>query len=125
MANQEIRVLIVDDEVVIRDFVSEVLDDYDVLHAVNGKDAIDKIPEVLPDLIITDIKMPVMGGNEVIKFAKRYNSKIPIIVITGYTSLDIASECDRLGVNGFLSKPFTIVQLREEVDRCLEESKNE
>jgi len=125
LANQEIRVLIVDDEVVIRDFVSEVLDDYDVLHAVNGKDAIDKIPEVLPDLIITDIKMPVMGGNEVIKFAKRYNSKIPIIVITGYTSLDIASECDRLGVNGFLSKPFTIVQLREEVDRCLEESKNE
>lgn len=125
LANQEIRVLIVDDEAVIRDFVSEVLDDYDVLHAVNGKDAIDKIPEILPDLIITDIKMPVMGGNEVIKFAKRYNSKIPIIVITGYTSLDIAGECDRLGVDGFLSKPFTIVQLREEVDRCLEENKNE
>jgi YesN/AraC family two-component response regulator len=125
LANQEIRVLIVDDEAVIRDFVSEVLDDYDVLHAVNGKDAIDKIPEILPNLIITDIKMPVMGGNEVIKFAKRYNSKIPIIVITGYTSLDIAGECDRLGVDGFLSKPFTIVQLREEVDRCLEENKNE
>lgn len=125
MIGQDIRVLIVDDEAVIRDFVSEVLDDYQVLHAVNGKDAIDKIPEWTPDLIITDIKMPVMGGNEVIKFAKRFNSKIPVIVITGYTSLDIASECDRLGVDGFLSKPFTIVQLRKEVDRCLGEKKHE
>ncbi len=120
MIKSGVRVLVVDDEAVIREFVTEVLDDCDVLHAVNGQDAIDKIPEVTPDLIITDIKMPVMGGNEVIKFTKRYNSKIPIIVITGYTSLDIASECDRLGADGFLSKPFTIAQLRKEVDRCLE-----
>lgn len=124
MTCHDIRVLIVDDEAVIREFVSEVLDDYQVLHAVNGKDAIEKIPEVAPDLIITDIKMPVMNGNEVIKFTKRFNSKIPIIVITGYTSLDIASECDRLGVDGFLSKPFTIAQLRKEVDRCLEDLSN-
>jgi CheY-like chemotaxis protein len=120
MIRQDCRVLVVDDEAVIRDFVSEVLDDLEVLHAVNGKDAIEKIPKLCPDLIITDIKMPIMGGNEVIKFAKRFNSRIPIIVITGYTSLDIASECDRLGVDGFLSKPFTITQLRKEVDRCRE-----
>lgn len=121
MRERNARILVVDDEAVIRDFISEVLDDFKVIHAVNGQEAVDKIPSHLPDLIITDIKMPVMGGNEVIKFAKRFNSRIPIIVITGYTSLDIASECARLGVDGFLSKPFTIVQLRSEVDRCLED----
>jgi len=116
------RILVADDEEIIRDFVSEVLEDYDVKHAVDGQDAIDKIPGLRPDLIITDIKMPIKGGNEVIKFAKRFDARIPIIVITGYTSLDIANECVRLGADGFLSKPFTIAQLREEVGKCLEDN---
>ncbi|MCP4570544.1 MAG: response regulator [FCB group bacterium] len=113
------HILVVDDEEIIREFVAEVLEEYDVDHAVNGQDAIDKIPGLQPDLIITDIKMPVLGGNEVIKFSKRFDAKIPVIVITGYTSLDIANECVRMGADGFLSKPFTIAQLRNEVVRCL------
>ncbi len=117
---QDVRILVVDDEAIIRDFVAEVLEEYTVIHAVNGQDAIDKIPGHLPNLIITDIKMPVKGGDEVIRFAKQFNPKIPIIVITGYTSLDTANECVRMGADGFLSKPFTIAQLRDEVYKCLE-----
>jgi len=117
---QDARILVADDEEIIRDFVSEVLEEHTIFHAVNGQDAIDQIPEVNPDLIITDIKMPVKCGNDVIEFAKRYDARIPIIVITGYTSLDVANECVRMGADGFLSKPFTIAQLREEVKRCLE-----
>lgn len=113
------RILVVDDEPIIREFVSEVLEGFNVLHAVDGQDAIDKIPGIGPDLIITDIKMPNKGGDEVIRFTKRYNPGIPVIVITGYTSLDIASECVRMGADGFLSKPFTIAQLRQAVDHCL------
>lgn len=119
--SQLARILVVDDEAIIRDFVAEVLEEYDISHAVNGQDAIDKIPAVKPNLIITDIKMPVKGGEEVIKFAKEFDKTIPVIVITGYTSLDIANECVRLGAIGFLSKPFTIAQLREEVGKCLED----
>lgn len=122
MMRQEALILVVDDEAIIREFVAEVLEDsYEVKHAVNGQDAIDKIPGLVPNLIITDIKMPVKGGDEVIKFAKQFNPKIPIIVITGYTSLDIANDCVRMGADGFLSKPFTIAQLRNEVDKCLGE----
>jgi CheY-like chemotaxis protein len=117
---QEVRILVVDDEAIIREFVAEVLEDYDVVHAVNGQDAIDKIPDLLPNLIITDIRMPVKGGDDVIRFAKHFNPKIPIIVITGYTSLDTANDCVRMGADGFLSKPFTISQLRDEVVKCLE-----
>lgn len=115
------RILVVDDEAIIREFVSEVLEPLDVTQAVNGQDAIDQIPGFDPDLIITDIKMPIKGGEEVVKFSKQFNSKIPVIIITGYTSLDIASECIRMGADGFLAKPFTITQLRDEVNRCLEE----
>ncbi len=119
---QPAHILVVDDEAIIRDFVTEVLEDYEISHAEDGQDAIDKIPDVKPNLIITDIKMPVKGGEEVIRFAKEFDASIPIIVITGYTSLDIANECVRLGAIGFLSKPFTIAQLREEVSKCLEGS---
>lgn len=115
------RILVVDDEAIIREFVSEVLEPLDVTQAVNGQDAIDQIPGFDPDLIITDIKMPIKGGEEVVRFSKQFNSKIPVIIITGYTSLDIASECIRMGADGFLAKPFTITQLRDEVNRCLEE----
>ncbi|MEE9443942.1 MAG: response regulator [candidate division Zixibacteria bacterium] len=118
--NNAARILVVDDEAIIRDFVAEVLEDYNIDQAFDGQDAIDKIPSINPDLIITDIKMPNKGGEEVIRFAKEYNTDLPVIVITGYTSLNIANECVRLGAIGFLSKPFTIVQLRDEVRRCLE-----
>lgn len=114
------RILVVDDEPVIREFVAEVLEDFEVLQAVNGQDAIDKIPDLHPDLIITDVKMPVKGGNEVIRFAKGFDAEIPIIVITGYTSLEVANECVRLGANGFLAKPFTIDQLRTEVGKYVQ-----
>ena len=115
----DLSILVVDDEAIIRDFVAEVLEEYRVVHAVNGQDAIDKIPGLNPNLIITDIKMPVKGGDEVIRFAKQFDPTIPIIVITGYTSLDTANECVRMGADGFLSKPFTIAQLRDEVCKCL------
>jgi CheY-like chemotaxis protein len=116
----EVRILVVDDEPIIREFVTEVLEDYQIVHAVDGQDAIDQIPGLVPDLIITDIKMPNKGGDEVIRFTKRFDPGIPVIVITGYTSLDIASECVRMGADGFLAKPFTIAQLRQAVDKCLE-----
>ncbi|MFH1699767.1 MAG: response regulator [Candidatus Zixiibacteriota bacterium] len=118
--NQTARILIVDDEEIIREFVAEVLEDYSICQAIDGQDAIDKIPQFNPDLIITDIKMPKKGGEEVIKYAKEFNSELPVMVITGYTSLNIASECVRLGAIGFLAKPFTIVQLRDEVRKCFE-----
>lgn len=120
MMGQDARILVVDDEDIIREFVAEVLEEYHVIHAVNGQDAIDKIPDIHPCLIITDIKMPVKGGDEVIRFAKHFDPTIPIIVITGYTSLDTANDCVRMGADGFLSKPFTIAQLREAVANCLE-----
>jgi len=119
------RILVVDDEAIIRDFVAEVLEDFAIEHAVNGQDAIDKIPSLQPDMIITDVKMPVKGGEDVIRFAREFDPSIPIIVITGYASLGMANECVRLGAAGFLSKPFTIAQLRQEVSRCLEENENE
>ena len=68
--NNAARILVVDDEAIIRDFVAEVLEGYKIDQAVDGQDAIDKIPGINPDLIITDIKMPNKGGEEVIKYAK-------------------------------------------------------
>ena len=116
---QELRILVVDDDEVMRELITEVLEDFEVVQAIDGQDAIDKIPQFLPHLIITDIRMPRKGGDEVVKFAKRFDSKIPVIVMTAYSSINVTNECIRMGADGFIAKPFPISLLREEVGKCL------
>jgi len=116
---QELRILVVDDDEVMRELIAEVLEDFEIIQACDGQDAIDKIPKLLPNLIITDIRMPRKGGDEVVKFAKRFDSKIPIIVMTAYSNLNVSNECIRMGADSFIAKPFPIDRLREEVGRCL------
>ena len=112
-------ILIVDDEQVMREFLADVLEDFDVEKAVDGDEAIEKIKEKKYDLIITDMKMPRVSGEEVVKYTKNIYPDIAIIVISGYSSLSSVSSTLGYGVNAFLSKPFTIKQLRAEVEKCL------
>lgn len=111
----KIRVLIVDDDVLIRQLLSLILRSagYSVIEAVNGKDAMDKIAEASIDLVVTDLRMPEMDG---IEFTRklRMNSAygyLPVIMLTsdfqGYKRL----EGEQAGVNGWISKPFIPQQL--------------
>jgi YesN/AraC family two-component response regulator len=117
-------ILIVDDEQVMREFLSDVLEEFDIVKASDGEEAIRFIGEKEFDLIITDMKMPGISGEEVVEFAKKNCPEVGIIVISGYSSLASVSKTLDYGVNAFLSKPFTIKQLRSEVTRALED-KNE
>ncbi|MFH2036210.1 MAG: response regulator [Candidatus Zixiibacteriota bacterium] len=112
-------ILIADDEPVMREFLSEVLEDFEVETAVDGEEAIGKIKGKVFDLIITDMKMPKVSGEEVVKFAKEHYDSIKIIVISGYSSLTSVSNTVGYGANAFLAKPFTIKQLRSEVEKAL------
>ncbi len=113
-------ILIVDDEEIIREFLVEVLnDDYDISVACDGDEAIEKIGNERYDLVITDLKMPRVSGEEVVKFAREKDPNCPVIVISGYSSLYAVSQSINNGACAFLSKPFSISELMQTVTGCV------
>ncbi|HET8569468.1 MAG TPA: response regulator [Candidatus Limnocylindria bacterium] len=106
------RVLVVDDDRGIREFVSTVLTDegYRVDEAVDGRDALAAAERDRPDLILLDMRMPVMDGWE---FARTYRERpgphAPIVIVTA--ALDVAKDAREIGADGFLAKPFQLDDL--------------
>jgi CheY-like chemotaxis protein len=121
------KVLVVDDEKIIRSLLKEIVgkEGHEVLTAKDGAEALEKIEEDKPDLIITDIFMPEKTGLETIVEAKKIYGDIKIIAISGDSisrkgghrhCLDIA-EC--LGSSTVLEKPFSREEVIEAVKKAL------
>ena len=104
------RILIVDDSELVRTMLSETLNEagYDVVEAINGKDALDKISDKPADMIISDLNMPEMNGVELIRKirSRKENRFIPIIMLTVEDAIKIREEGKAAGVSGWLVKPF-------------------
>ena len=117
------KVLIVDDEASIRDLLAKTLAlaDYDVDVVANGQVALEQVRRNGYSLLITDLKMPGLDGLSVISEARRVDSRLPVIVITGYSSESTAIEAANLGVSGYLTKPFKVPKVLEVAARALGE----
>lgn len=118
---QKEKVLIIDDEEYILSLSKDILlkNNYTVKTAINGIDGLTLFEKEPFDLILTDMKMPGMDGLDVIKQVRANNKEIPIIIITGHGTLDIAIKSLRLGAQGFLLKPFTPAELRASIADAL------
>lgn len=117
------RVLVCDDEVGVRESLNLILsDDYDVIFAKNGAEALDQISNANPDLVLLDIKMPKIHGIEVLKKMKQSKSKLPVIIITGYQSTEIAQEALKEGATNYIPKPFDSAQVLKAVAEILKAS---
>jgi len=112
------RILVVDDDTSIRSFVEMALDSegYAVSTATNGAQALAVTDQVQPDLILLDMRMPIMDGWT---FARRYREqggpKAPIVVITAAT--DAGERAAEIQADGFLGKPFDLDELLGLVSR--------
>jgi DNA-binding NtrC family response regulator len=113
-------ILIVDDEEIIRDLLAEVLEDYAISIANDGQEALNILDNRSFDLVITDLRMPNVSGEEVVKFARKKSSSTQVIVISGYSSLHTVSQSISNGACAFLSKPFSIKELIQTVKSALE-----
>lgn len=119
------RVLIVDDDPKIRDILSKSLSlvaDFDITEAGNGIDACIKIGNIRPDLIIMDLRMPKMDGQELLKEIQKSDiaSKVKIIVISGYPE-DLDEEYLKAsGVSAFFEKPVEISDFNGVVVKLLD-----
>lgn len=112
------RILIVDDEKNIRTTLSAYLISlgYEQEIAVNGQEALDKLKDSKYDLVLLDIKMPVMNGIQILKEMRRLEDKTNVIMITAYGTIENAVESMKLGAVDFISKPFTLENLKTMID---------
>ncbi len=114
------RLLVVDDETVILDFLGEVLAEagYDVSLAPGGAHALDMLAKSEFDLVVTDLKMPHIGGIEVLAAASRRQRRVLTIVMTGYATVETAIEALKLGAEDYVTKPFKIDEILMAVERA-------
>lgn len=87
--------------------------EYDLVRAVNGKEAIELNKTVHPDLILMDIKMPEMDGLEATRIIRQEDKNIPIIALTAFAFESDKAEAFAAGCNDFLTKPVSIEQLKK------------
>ncbi len=119
--SEPIRVLIADDEPAARSALGEMLRDegYEVQTAADGFKALGKIDGWTPDVLITDVKMPALGGIELMAKIRESSPETAVIVMTAFGSVEGAVEAIKLGADDYLSKPIHFEQLLMILGRVL------
>ena len=119
--------LIVEDNDQMRAYISDILaPHYNIVEATNGKEGLDKALAVGPDMVITDVMMPVMDGLELCRLLKKNVniSHIPVVMLTAKNTIEHQIEGLERGADQYISKPFKIEQLLLTVKNLLETRKN-
>ena len=133
MSTQTLRLLVVDDETGMRLAVARVLNSFtvkagdeadttvafDVRLAETGEEALERIAELTPDILLLDLKLPGISGLDVLKAISDRGLSILTVMITAYATLETAIDATKRGAHDFLPKPFTPDELRVAVRRAV------
>jgi putative nucleotidyltransferase with HDIG domain len=117
------RILVVDDEAVVGELLVQVLQraGHEAVSAVNGLQALDLLAAQQPDLMVTDLRMPGMGGMELVEHSRALHPDLDIMVLTAHATLESAIQALKLGAQDYIIKPFDVRDLTDKVNRCLTE----
>ncbi len=120
-------ILVVDDEAAIREMLVEFLglQGYRVTEAEDGQRALRQILETRVDLVLTDMKMPGMGGIELLAELSRFRSPPTTILMTGYGTVDTAIAAMKSGAYDYIIKPFKLKEVSVTINRALEKTRLE
>jgi len=121
--SKKYRVLVVDDEESITYLVKTELEDlpeFEVDTALSGSDAINLIQSKVYDVVLLDVKMPRIGGVEVLRYIKEHAPTTQVIILTNVVNVKTAIETTKLGAYDFVSKPYEPAELLATVRRALE-----
>ncbi len=115
------KILVIDDEESMRHLLVNALEvfGYHVATEKDGRQALDTLDQASFDLAICDLMMPRLDGREFLKKVKDHIPDLPVIIITGYGTAQTEEEMKQLGAKGYLSKPFTIQQIKTLVGQIL------
>ncbi|MCB0322892.1 MAG: sigma-54-dependent Fis family transcriptional regulator [Bdellovibrionales bacterium] len=115
------QILVVDDEQQMQTAMEAVLArmGHAVLKAENGKQALEILERAKPDLVISDMRMPVMTGSELLAKIREGQPQLPVVMITAYGTIEQAVEAMRNGAFDFITKPFSAEELERVVTRAI------
>jgi DNA-binding response OmpR family regulator len=115
------RLLIVDDELLIRDLLYDFFAgrEYEIAVAENGRRALAQFESGHFDTVILDLKMPDMDGLEVASEIRQRDPQVPIIIMTGYPSMESAIDALRQHADDYFIKPFNVKQMNRAVETAL------
>ena len=120
------RILIVEDRDNGRELLRSVLEKlgHVVIEASDGREALGRIQEQIPDLILLDLRIPALNGFEVLKEMRNSAlfSSVPVVALTAQAMSGDREKALAAGFNGYLTKPIALAQLRSEVERLLARS---
>jgi len=107
------RALVVDDEQIVLDSASKILEAEGFLTdtALSGREGVDRALGEGYEVVLTDIRMPDVGGMKVLRDVKRAKPRLPVVMITAYATVQSAVQAMKLGADDYLEKPFTPEQL--------------
>lgn len=116
------KILVVDDEEAMRDSCRQVLerDGYQVRTVRSGDEGLDMLATEEPDVLLVDLKMPGMNGEELLRRAREIAPEVASVAITGYPTLDSAIDMMKAGACDYLPKPFKADELRRVIARALQ-----
>jgi two-component system, response regulator YesN len=122
MAERAYKYVVAEDEERMRDYLARKVAELGrhfacAGTAADGEEAIELVERYLPDLLVTDIKMPVTGGLEMIKRIRETNADIRVIIVSGYSEFEYARKAIELDVDEYLLKPIDVEDLRETLGR--------
>ncbi len=114
-------ILIADDEQSICDLLGQFLskNGYTTIIVYDGQEAVDAVKNNSVDMVISDIKMPKVTGVDLLREVRKISSSIPVLLTTGYPTLDTAIEALKQGAFDYLTKPFHLEEIAEKVKRAL------
>lgn len=117
-------ILVVDDELLIRDLLYDFFTDqgWDISVAESGEKALDILRSRKFDLVLTDLKMPAMDGLTLTTEVRENYPELPVVIMTGYPSVDSAVSALRQKVADYIIKPFNINQLYKVLEEKIKES---
>src|SRR5205809_6359611 len=116
------RILVVEDDVENRTAMAKVLQGagYETSETDNGQTAFDFVLENGIDILVTDLRLPVMDGVELLKRAKAASQEIEVILVTGHGTVELAVETIKEGAYDFITKPIKKAQLLRAVEKAAE-----
>jgi DNA-binding NtrC family response regulator len=118
------KVLIIDDEQIVLNSVRKVLGqgDYDVETTLSGRQGLEWALSKSYDIVLTDVRMPDMGGMLILRDIKKAKPSMPVIIITGYANVQSAMQAMKLGAAEYIEKPFTPDQLIKAVNNAVNQA---
>lgn len=118
------KILIVDDEFLIRQFLKDTLEKkFDITLAENGSEAIELLKKESFDLVITDYKMPIKTGLDVLKFIKEKDPSTVVIMMSAFGSIENAVQAIKLGAFNYLIKPFSPESIETMIEKIIKNQK--